>query len=53
MTPQIAIRLNTLALYAITAILIVAFYSQMAYDELPCPLCLPFSNRTHITLSSA
>jgi len=40
MTPQIAIRLNTLALYSISAILIVAFYWQMAHDELPCPLCL-------------
>lgn len=40
MTPQLAIRLNALALYAISAILIVAFYWQMAYDELPCPLCL-------------
>jgi disulfide bond formation protein DsbB len=28
------------ALYAISAILIVAFYWQMAYAELPCPLCL-------------
>jgi disulfide bond formation protein DsbB len=40
MTPQLAVRLNALALYAISAILIVAFYWQMAYDELPCPLCL-------------
>lgn len=40
MTPQLAVRLNALALYAISAILMVAFYWQMAYDELPCPLCL-------------
>ena len=39
MTPQLAVRLNALALYAISAILIVAFYWQMAYGELPCPLC--------------
>jgi disulfide bond formation protein DsbB len=40
MPPQLAMRLNAVALYAISAILIVAFYWQMTYDELPCPLCL-------------
>lgn len=37
---QQAVRLNALALYAISAVLLVAFYWQLAYDELPCPLCL-------------
>lgn len=40
MTPQLAVRLNALALYAISAALLLAFYWQLAYDELPCPLCL-------------
>ena len=40
MTPKLAIRLNALALYAITGVLLFAFYWQLAYDELPCPLCL-------------
>ena len=40
MTPKLAIRLNALALYAISAVLLFAFYWQLAYDELPCPLCL-------------
>ena len=40
MTRNLAIRLNTLALYAISGVLLFAFYWQFAYDELPCPLCL-------------
>jgi len=40
MTPRLAITLNGLALYAITAILLAAFYFQIARGELPCPLCL-------------
>ena len=40
MTPKLAIRLNALALYAISGVLLFAFYWQFAYDELPCPLCL-------------
>jgi disulfide bond formation protein DsbB len=40
MTPKLAIRLNALALYAITGVLLFAFYWQLAYNELPCPLCL-------------
>ena len=40
MTPRLAIRLNALVLYAVSAVLIMAFYWQLAYDELPCPLCL-------------
>lgn len=40
MSPRLAVRLNAVALYAISALLLVAFYWQIAYDELPCPLCL-------------
>jgi len=40
MTPKLAIRLNALALYAISGVLLFAFYWQFAYGELPCPLCL-------------
>ena len=32
--------LNVLALYAISALLIVAFGMQLALNELPCPLCM-------------
>src|SRR5688572_25809605 len=35
-----AIALNTLALYALSALLIAAFAVQFARNELPCPLCL-------------
>ncbi len=35
MTPKLAIRLNALALYAISAMLLFAFYWQFAYGELP------------------
>ena len=35
-----AILLNTLGLYAIAGILLVAFAMQFALGELPCPLCL-------------
>ena len=35
-----AIALNTLALYALSALLIAAFAMQFARNELPCPLCL-------------
>ena len=40
MNPRLAVRLNALALYAISAVLLLAFYWQIAYGELPCPLCL-------------
>ncbi|MGZ5914117.1 MAG: disulfide bond formation protein B [Hyphomicrobium sp.] len=40
MTPANAMKLNAVALYAITAVLLVAFYFQFALGELPCPLCL-------------
>jgi disulfide bond formation protein DsbB len=39
-SPKLAITLNALALYAISAVLAVAFYWQFAYGELPCPLCM-------------
>jgi disulfide bond formation protein DsbB len=40
MTPVNAMKLNAVALYAISAVLLVAFYFQFALGELPCPLCL-------------
>ena len=40
MTPAKAMNLNALALYAIAAVLLAAFYVQFAGGELPCPLCL-------------
>jgi disulfide bond formation protein DsbB len=40
MTPLLSIRLNALGLLAIAAVLAVAFYDQIAYGDLPCPLCL-------------
>jgi disulfide bond formation protein DsbB len=40
MSPKLAVTLNAVALYAISAVLVLAFYWQFAYDELPCPLCL-------------
>jgi disulfide bond formation protein DsbB len=40
MNIRFATRLNALALYAISAILLVAFYYQIVLGELPCPLCL-------------
>ena len=40
MTPRIAVLLNALGLYAISVILIEAFFFQLTWHELPCPLCL-------------
>jgi disulfide bond formation protein DsbB len=40
MTPANAMKLNALALYAVVAVLLAAFYFQFALSELPCPLCL-------------
>jgi disulfide bond formation protein DsbB len=40
MSPGFAIKLNALALYAVAAVLLAAFYFQIALQELPCPLCL-------------
>jgi disulfide bond formation protein DsbB len=40
MTPKLAVRLNALGLYAVSAVLAMAFYWQLAFDEVPCPLCL-------------
>jgi disulfide bond formation protein DsbB len=39
-SPRLAVTLNALALYALSAVLAVAFYWQFAYGELPCPLCM-------------
>ncbi len=40
MSPRFAVKLNALALYAIGLVLLAAFFFQIAFDELPCPLCL-------------
>jgi len=40
MSIRLATKLNALALYAIAAVLVAAFYFQIALGELPCPLCL-------------
>jgi disulfide bond formation protein DsbB len=36
----LALTLNTLALYAVSGVLLAAFAMQFARNELPCPLCL-------------
>jgi disulfide bond formation protein DsbB len=38
MPTRFAIKLNALALYAISGVLLGAFYFQIARGELPCPL---------------
>jgi disulfide bond formation protein DsbB len=40
MSIRLATKLNALALYAIAAALLAAFYYQIVLGELPCPLCL-------------
>jgi disulfide bond formation protein DsbB len=40
MTAPIAVLLNALGLFGIALILAVAFAFQLAWHELPCPLCL-------------
>src|SRR5262249_31971420 len=40
MSARLAVTLNALALYGISAALLMGFYWQVAYHELPCPLCL-------------
>ena len=37
---DLTVALNVVALYAVSAVLLVAFYIQFALDNLPCPLCL-------------
>jgi disulfide bond formation protein DsbB len=40
MAPALAVILNTLGLYAIALVLVIAFGAQLILHELPCPLCL-------------
>src|SRR5262245_18665799 len=40
MTRALAVTLNVLGLYAVAAVLAVAFAAQLLLGELPCPLCL-------------
>ena len=37
---SLMVALNTIALYLVLAVLLAAFYLQLAYNQLPCPLCL-------------
>jgi disulfide bond formation protein DsbB len=40
MNARAAILLNALAIYAVALVLLLGFYFQLAWRELPCPLCL-------------
>jgi disulfide bond formation protein DsbB len=40
MTAAAAIALNALSLYAVALVLLLGFFFQLAWGELPCPLCL-------------
>lgn len=40
MSPRLAVTLNAIGLYALSGMLLFAFYWQFAFNELPCPLCL-------------
>jgi disulfide bond formation protein DsbB len=40
MTPHLAVRLNLLGLLAISVALLVAFFDQLVYHDMPCPLCI-------------
>lgn len=40
MTPRAGVLLNTIGLYAISVVLLEAFFYQFARHELPCPLCM-------------
>lgn len=40
MTPLLSTRLNALGLLAVSAVLLFAFFDQLVYGDLPCPLCI-------------
>ncbi len=40
MTPSLSRTLNAVGLLAISAVLAVAFFDQLVFGDLPCPLCL-------------
>ncbi len=40
MSPELSRTLNALGLLGLSAILAVAFFDQLVFGELPCPLCL-------------
>ncbi len=40
MSPEISRTLNAIGLLVVCGILLIGFYFQLAWDELPCPLCL-------------
>ena len=39
-TPMLSLRLNMLGLFAVCAVLVVAFVYQLVWNEMPCPLCI-------------
>jgi disulfide bond formation protein DsbB len=39
-TPALSLRLNALGLFAISAVLLIAFADQLVLHDLPCPLCI-------------
>jgi disulfide bond formation protein DsbB len=39
-TGEVMVRLNVVALYAVSAVLVAAYVIEFTRDELPCPLCL-------------
>lgn len=38
--PHFSVAMNTLALAGVCVVLLMAFFWQLAYNEVPCPLCL-------------
>ena len=40
MTPALSRTLNALGLIGVSAVLAVAFFDQLVFGDLPCPLCL-------------
>ncbi|TCT04282.1 disulfide bond formation protein B [Aquabacter spiritensis] len=40
MTPALSRTLNALGLLAVSTVLIAAFFDQLVFGDLPCPLCL-------------
>ncbi|OZA78931.1 MAG: hypothetical protein B7X76_09550, partial [Azorhizobium sp. 39-67-5] len=40
MSPALSRTLNALGLLGVCAVLAVAFFDQLVFGDLPCPLCL-------------
>ena len=39
-TPRLSVSLNALGLLAVSVVLLFAFVDQLAFGDLPCPLCI-------------